>query len=122
MSDKKGYSVLPYMNAILLLLSITLFVMSSWYFQSVISTQKEQLLQLIDRQIEIDSQVAMLLKDRQSSVRAAKREILPEIPTDAKVSVNSQIRVSASMPLYTGSNSSCASTVLKQKSRVVIIV
>ena len=84
MSDNKGYSVLPYTNTFLSLLSITLFVVSSWHFQSSINTQKNQLLQLTSRQHEVDDRVTLLssilLKKGQATLnqRVVKNEV--ELP------------------------------------------
>ena len=60
MSDNKGYSVLPYTNIFLSLLSIALFVASSWYFQSAINIQKKHLLQLTSQQRRMDDRVNVL--------------------------------------------------------------
>ena len=53
-------NILLYASTTLSLVSLCLFVVSSWYFQSVINVQNEQLVLLTDQQDDLIKEVAAL--------------------------------------------------------------
>ena len=53
-------NILLYASTTLSLVSLCLFVVSSWYFQSVINVQNEQLVLLTNQQDDLTKQVAAL--------------------------------------------------------------
>ena len=56
MSNNSGHTLLPWMIALLYVVSIALFVMATWHFQRVISTHEEQIKQLSERLASLEEQ------------------------------------------------------------------